>query len=586
MKNYLKTIALIALFSFISCSDEETQKTQNDNEPSDTVTDEELNDEGADSVENEADNIAPDVDMTDEDTSDEEILETVVFDTPDPAFEGDPAAIIITKDEFASAFEEMAGFHNVTGIHTKVVTIEQICSMTVCNDADPKNDTAKAIKNFIKSVPGLKYAVLGGDIEVVPSRKVYDKYSNIMAGTFEDDFYTDFYYADLSEWDSNGNGIYAEDTDTPDYSAEIAVGRIPASDAEEVERYMGKMISHMTRYNLMHVKTALLLANVATNFSGVDINAGYYFETEGRTADIIPFDFTKKKLYTATLPAPAADAVALDNTKQKAAMEEGVNIIVHNGHGYPSLLSCEQANDDNDFTGQMAYDLQNTTYPIFLSCACQAGQFESPFVYEYVNSKGETVKKEFKTDSAGEMLVNAPAGGAVAYLGNTITGLGIAGGSQFIDEMLRSIFMTSTSILGDSYLFAHSALKKSDTFQAPVPLVPAVPVVDEDSWRWTKKAIVLIGSPLLTVWRDAFPQVNSDIAVTYTKVAGGYTVSFSVPQELDGFDLKIQADNKVFSLDAVTPGDYSVNIEGDFSYVLFGASKEGSQFFYKKADIY
>ena len=147
------------------------------------------------------------------------------------------------------------------------------------------------------------------------------------------------------------------------------------------------MTVNMTRYNMMHVKKALLLANVATNFSGVDINAGYYFETEGRTADIIPLDFIKKKLYAATLPAPAADADDLDNVKQKAAMEEGVNIIVHNGHGYPSLLSCEQANNDNDFTGQMAYDLQNTTYPVFLSCACQAGQFESPFIYEYVNSK-------------------------------------------------------------------------------------------------------------------------------------------------------------------------------------------------------
>ena len=586
MKNYLKTIALIALFSFISCSDEETQKTQNDNEPSDTVTDEELNDEGTDTVENESGDTAPDVDMTDEDSNDEEILETVVFDTPDPAFESDPAAVIITKDEFADAFREMAGFHNVTAIHTKVVTIEQICSMTVCNDTDPKNDTAKAIKNFIKSVPGLKYAVLGGDIEIVPSRKVYDKYSNVMAGTFEDDFYTDFYYADLSEWDSNANGIYAEDTDMPDYSAEIAVGRIPASNVEEIKRHLDKMTVNMTRYNMMHVKKALLLANVATNFSGVDINAGYYFETEGRTADIIPLDFIKKKLYAATLPAPAADADDLDNVKQKAAMEEGVNIIVHNGHGYPSLLSCEQANNDNDFTGQMAYDLQNTTYPVFLSCACQAGQFESPFIYEYVNSKGETVKKEFKTDSAGEMLVNAPDGGAVAYLGNTITGLGIAGGSQFIDEMLRSIFMTPSSVLGDSYLFAHSALKKSDTFQAPVPLVPAVPLVDEDSWRWTKKALVLLGSPLLTVWRDAFPQVQADIAVSYKKVLNGHTVSFSIPQELASFNIKIQAGESVFSLDAVTPGDYSVNIEGSFSYVLFGASKEGSQFFFKKADIY
>lgn len=585
MKNYLKTIVFIALFSFISCSEEDTQKTTDDNESSDTVTDEELNDESTDSVENEADIIVPDIDITDEDSNDEDAAEAVIFDTPDPAYGNNPLAVIITKEEFAALYNEIAGFHTVTGIYTKVVTIESICAIETCNDADTKSDTAKAIKKFISSMPGLKYLVLGGDIEVVPSRKVHDKYSNVMAGTFEDDFYTDFYYSDLSEWDSNGNGIYAEDTDTPDYSAEIAVGRIPSSNAEEITRYLGKVISHMTRYNTMHVKTSLLLANVATNFSGVDINAGYYFETEGRTTDIIPFDFSKKKLYASTIPAPAADAVSLDNVKQEAAMEEGVNIIVHNGHGYPSLLSCEQIGDDNDFTGEMAYNLQNTTYPIFLSCACQAGQFESPFTYTYVNSSGATVSKVFKDDSAGEMLVNAPLGGAVAYLGNTITGLGIAGGSQYIDEMLRSIFFSPASILGDSYLFAHFALKQSDTFQAPVPLVPAVPVVDEDSWRWTKKSIVLIGTPLLTVWRDAFPQVIADITVTYKKVLGGYSVSFSIPSELNGFNLKIRAGESVFTFDAIAAGEYSINIKGEFSYVLFGGQKEGSQFFFKKADI-
>ncbi|HNW82720.1 MAG TPA: C25 family cysteine peptidase [bacterium] len=577
MKNYLKTVAFITLFIFVSCSDDNTEPTENADDLTDAAVDEnqEKNDENTDAAENEADILASDID-TNDDINDDDTAESSGFATPDPAFSGNPLAVIVTRAEYSDLYNEIAGFHTVTGIYTKVVTIESICAIGTCNDADPKNDTAKAIKKFISSIAGLKYLVLGGDIEVVPSRKVHDKYSNIMAGTFEDDFYTDFYYADLSEWDSNGNGIYAEDTDTPDYSAEIAVGRIPSSNTEEITRYFGKIIAHMTRYNTMHVKTSLLIANVATNFSGVDINAGYYFETEGRTTDIIPFDFSKKKLYASTIPSPASDAIALDNAKQEAAMTEGVNIIVHNGHGYPSLLSCEQANDDNDFTGQMAYNLQNSTYPIFLSCACQAGQFEAPFTYN---------SHVFKDDSAGEMLVNAPLGGAVAYLGNTITGLGIAGGSQFIDEMLRSIFFSPTSILGDSYLSAHSALKQSDTFQAPVPLVPAVPVVDEDSWRWTKKSVVLIGTPLLTVWRDAFPQVNADITVTSEKITGGYKVSFTVPYELDGFNLKIMAGESVFTFNAIASGEYSINIEGEFSYVLFGGQKKGSQFFFKKADI-
>jgi hypothetical protein len=502
------------------------------------------------------------------------------FSSPDP--KQDPLAIIVTIDEFYEAFTKHAAFHTVTGIPTEVVTIEEICIVKTCNDNDPKNDTAKAVKDFIMQIPGLKYLVIGGDIEIVPSRRVYDSYSHILAGTFEGEFYTDFYYSDFSNWDSNNNGIYAEKADNLSYMPDIAVGRIPASEVEEVERYFLKVLSHMTAYEPSHVKKSALLANVATEMSGIKINAGYYFETEGRTRDLITHDFAIRKIYSDTFPFPANDAEKLNNARQKEAMESGTNLIIHNGHGYPTLLSCEQSTKDNDFTHHMAYELQNTTYPVFLSCACQAGQFEAPFEYTYEYG-GQTYTRKFPEDAAGEMLINAPLGGAIAYLGNTTTGLGLAGGSQLIDEMIRSMFFNPRSILGDSLMFGLTMLKKDDTFAPPIQFVPPVKVVDENSWKWTKKSVVLLGSPLITFWRDIFQPVNQKLPVTSSPVQGGTRFDIDIPVLFAGHPLKIYLeDGTLYTLNYPMEGTNTIYIEGEVLTLHFGADIPGYQYFYQK----
>jgi len=466
---------------------------------------------------------------------DEPVDDTVVDEIPDidePSVEFDPpdlttapVAYIVTVEAFRKTFELLAILHSAVGLPTAVATIEDICGGS-CDDGDPRNDTAAAIKAWAQTRPGLQHLILGGDIEVVPSRAVHDKYSNIVAGTYEEDFKTDHYYADLSEWDGNHNGIYAEDAgDSPDLLPELAVSRIPVSDDEEAARYVAKVRRYLTAYNSADMQKALLIANVATNYNGIDINAGYYFENEGRTVDTIPTTFTIRRLYAQTLPPPSLSAETLTLAKEEEALEAGTNIVVHNGHGYPSLLTCEQVGDALDFTGAMAYALTNQTPLVFLSCACQAGQFEAPFTWHYTNSAGEAKEKVFTDDSAGELLVNAPNGGAVIYLGNTTTGLGLAGGSQLIDEMLKYAFANPRPLAGDAFRAARIALPQNDTFTPPVVAVP-LPVVDPDSWAWTQKAVVLLGDGALPLWTVATPVSNLPI-FSVEKVNGGARITLS-----------------------------------------------------------
>ncbi|MBP5405549.1 hypothetical protein J6Z19_00170 [bacterium] len=531
------------------------------------------NDDGNDGLNENDDSETQD---SDEESADEDpdTFWNEVFAAPSQDFETKTEALIVTTDEFAEVFRKFADFHTVTGINTKVVTVEDICENAACNDNDTMKDTQKAIKDYVMSVEGLRYLILGGDIDEIPSRKVHDKFS-IIVDTYEDDFYSDLYYADFSEWDSNGNGVYAEDDgtlsvgdDAPVLIANVAVGRISVSTVDEAELYFTKVVKHHTAFNTEHTKKSLLLANIATEISNVKINAGYYFESEGKTASLIPSDYSVKRLYTESSPSPSNKALPLDNDSEKAAIEEGVNLIVHSGHGGQNYLTCEQANSDNDFTGNMAYNLKNEALPFFLSCACEAGQFG----YRY-------------GDSAGEKLMNAPEGGAIVYLGNTTTGLGIAGGSQFIDEMLKNMFASSSSIIGDSYLYAHANMPQNDTFNPPVPLINNVPVVTSDSWQWTKKSIVMLGDPMTVFWRDKFGPFEAEVVPEVGENEGVKTLSFHFNQEQEGAALRIFAGEKLYDIPYIMHETIKINLDPSVDKVTVGIKAEDSQYFFKEFDI-
>ncbi len=542
-----------------------------DNENNGTETDEE-ND--GDTEENDSET-SDSEESGDEDSGEPWHKESTVVE-PTAESEMKTEALIVTTNEFKEVFQKFANFHTVTGIGTKVVTVEDICKNAVCDDSDAIKDTQKAIKDYVMSVEGLKYLILGGDIDDIPSREVHDHFELPLGiADYTDDFYSDLYYADFSEWDSNGNGIYAEDDgtgteiDTPDLIADVAIGRISVSTVDEAELYLSKLVKHHTAFNTEHTQKSLLIANIATEISGVKVNAGYYFESAGKTVSLISPDYSMKKLYTQSTPYPGnGTAQPLDNTTEKAAIEEGVNLIVHSGHGGQTLLTCEQGTDpDRDFTAKMAYELKNETLPFFLSCACEAGQFA------YTRS-----------DSAGEKLMKAPEGGAIVYLGNTTTGLGIAGGSQFIDEMLRNMFMTSYSTIGESYLFAHLNMFSPSYFTVPL-INKDVQVVNPDSWRWTKKSIVMLGDPMTVFWRDKIEPFTAGIEPEVEENDGIKTVSFQFTPDLEGISLRVFADGKLYDVPYVMYETIKINLDSKVEKITVGIKAEDSQFFFKEFDI-
>jgi hypothetical protein len=469
-----------------------------------------------------------------------------------------PAALIVTSPNLASAFAALADFHTTVGVTTEVVTTATICGGS-CDDGDPLHDTARALKAHLAGRQGLRYVILGGDIEVVPSRQVHDRYENPFdpSYTYEADFYTDYYFADLSQWDGNGDGTYAEDgVDDPDYLPDLAVARIPASGAAEVAGYLAKVKAHAGAFPTDRLTQALLVSDIAANY-GIDIDSAWYFEDPGRSLDLLETSFTVSKLY-ATGFTPDSSAPALTLAALEAAIASGVNLVVHNGHGSEGTAIYTP---DDDLTGARAAALTNTVRPILLSCACQAGAFNEPDQY-------------IATDSAGERLVMNPNGGAVAYLGNTTVGLGLAGGSQLIDEMLRYITSHPQGLLGDALFAAHEQLPPSDTFTVPI-VGTEVPVVDQTSYEWTQKTAVLLGDPLLPVW-TAVPGAAPTLTLSATSTCAGTRITVRSNPATSG-TLRLVAGSALYEVAAAT-GTTTLDIAERPSRITAGLVASGRFF--------
>ncbi|MFH1300364.1 MAG: C25 family cysteine peptidase, partial [Planctomycetota bacterium] len=169
------------------------------------------------------------------------------FDPTDrPSLQGSPVdMVILTEDSWIDgtefdgdmtvAFQVWADWRTKTGTPTVVRTLSWIREIYTAGD-DPER-----IREFLKeaySLWGTDFVILGGDVEVIPSRtSLYDT----PQANEEPDPSSDWYYAGLdSDWDSDDDGFYSW-TFSVDAYPELWIGRIPARDSAEAADIVKKL---------------------------------------------------------------------------------------------------------------------------------------------------------------------------------------------------------------------------------------------------------------------------------------------------------------------------------------------------------
>ncbi len=376
--------------------------------------------------------------------------------------------VIITSEELAGPFEQLAAFREHHGLRVEIVTTASI-------DAGyPGADIQERIRQFIRYAWEewqTEYVLLGGDIDVIPHRGMYVK-----AGTeIETDIPSDLYYSCLDgNWNSDGDSYFGEPGEE-DLLPEVSVGRLPVDSAAQIEAFVNKLILYTETPPAGKSTTALMAGELLWSIDGTDTWGGdckdeiisgsvdYGFTSAG-----IPAEFSVTTVYD-------RDTGTWGLGELMPLLNGGVNLVNHLGHTNLHSVMRLPIYDlwrlDNVTAGGMPF--------VCYSQGCYPASFDNR----------DDAGAYYSEDCVGEQLVTGPEG-AVAFIGNTRLGWSAPGStcgvSQFFD---RQFF---DALFGEGITSAGRALDDSRTDNIPFLSYAAV--------RYVMYEMCLLGDPAMDIW--------------------------------------------------------------------------------------
>ncbi len=342
--------------------------------------------------------------------------------------------LIVTPQEFVQELEPLREHKTRTGIRAHVVALESIFKDF------PGADEAEKVKRCLaqyKTKNGIQYAMLIGDSERFPVRYTTTDRGTPAAHNYA--FYSaDLYYADLFEpdgdfedWDFNNDGYYGElhgetqtgtlDIDRVDLRTDIAVGRVPASNAKEVATFVKKVIAYeLNSYRSAWADRALLIATTDWVAWGC--------QTHETTAANALSNHAVTKFYGSGNPCLATQPPTAAKVMQ--AINQGTGFVSYIGHGSASswhgVVNATQL-------GQLSNDAMPS---VMFASACDTAQYTTQPPYSaYTDRNGlahqgtnagevfsqkppqpACLQSQPNPESLAELLTCKVAGGAVAYV--------------------------------------------------------------------------------------------------------------------------------------------------------------------------
>ena len=332
--------------------------------------------------------------------------------------------VIITTDDLAQELGRLSSNKTRRGTPTLLYTTEWIYPRYP--DAP---DHAARIKAFLADlrVNGtLRYVVLAGDARTVPTRI-------IITGDGCHPFYpTDHYYADLSEWDWDKDGLYAEYADDrPGLRPELAVGRLPVSTPKSAHFMVDRLLSYERTPPAGDWVTRAVLAAGITHYpaklgDGVTAKNDSAAIAEALDSLLLPERFESVRLYErgGLSPSDYPSDLPLNAENLCSSMSRGCSLAFVGSHGYASFLIGWVWVTDPDGNGLVPGEnasmevgdnplidvgglpgkttplpTNGTKLPFMFAEACLSANFSSlPYC-------------------VGERLMTIPGGGVIGYLG-------------------------------------------------------------------------------------------------------------------------------------------------------------------------
>ncbi|RLF41975.1 MAG: peptidase C25 [Thermoplasmata archaeon] len=297
--------------------------------------------------------------------------------------------LIVAPNSFLDALQPLVDHKNSIDVKTKLVSTEDIYN-GIYFPVEGR-DSAEQLKYFIKNAIenwGIEYVLLvGGRSGGIYHEKwlIPVRYSHLNDGG-ESSFLSDLYFADIykykdgevvfEDWDSNGDGIFAEwrnkhasPEDTLDLYPDVAIGRLPCKKIDEVETMVNKIIKYEDNtYGADWFKRMIVVG-------GDSAPGDPYYEGEEENAKALEYmkGFQPVKLW-------ASDGSLKGPEDVISKIDEGAGFLFFDGHGNPATWGTHPPNDDKTWiTGLNNKDMleldNGYKLPVCVVGGCHNGQF-------------------------------------------------------------------------------------------------------------------------------------------------------------------------------------------------------------------
>ena len=301
-----------------------------------------------------------------------------------PSIEGSEVSyVIVTNEEMAPVFEELALWKTKKGVPAVVRTVEWI-EQNYREGADK----AESIRNFIREAYakwGAEWVLLGGDTDVIPARYGFVTF---YTGEF---IPTDMYYSCLDgNWNADGDSLWGEAFhsaydrgDNVDLYSEVYVGRMPVSNYLEARVLIDKVMDYAEPVERSSKGKFTIFGEVIFPapynpgdpifLDGASLGEFIYTEHLEGNPDIVT-----DRQYENCTEYPGS--ICLTRSSALDSMESGTNHILHLGHGYAynmsvgtgSILNVDADNLENG----------NRTFSMYLM-NCTNAAFDMKCLAEY-----------------------------------------------------------------------------------------------------------------------------------------------------------------------------------------------------------
>ncbi len=375
--------------------------------------------------------------------------------------------LLIYPQKFSEAYRPLISWRKLQGLKVYTETVEDIAENYSGNDLQEKIRNC-IIDEYYQN--DISFVTLGADNDDIPVRYFFAFDCHYGAYPDENNLPADMYYSCLDDnWDANGNGIYGEDDDEPDYFPEVFVSRITAKNQDELSHYISRLISYEKGL-----------------YDNYETAAGFSMDLWHNSHSILCQQYIYNHYFPDNFDIDILSGDDATNENAIELLDSNKNIVQHTGHANWMILSLE-----NDyFMSPQCNQISNDFSGLFYSIGC----WSSALDYDAISK---------------HMLINKHAG-FNGYVGNSRYGWGSPsspgfGFSEFYQkEFFKNLFKKNINILAES-----NAMQKV----AFIPYMSGVSV-----YKWCAYELNAIGDSYARIFTENPKNMNYTLENAYHKL--------------------------------------------------------------------